>query len=173
VSAVAVTSIVGIFSSRLTTLEALLAKGSKHFLAGDESFLGLRLADDMHPLGTQIAFTCNQPRNFALWSNGVATEDLDPDVKTIELAFRHIKDTKALLASVTARDSILDSPKRLELGSTLYAELTGRQYVDDFLMPNFYFHLVTAYGILRMSGVEVGKRDYMLHLVPFVRQSAA
>ncbi|MEM8614014.1 MAG: DUF1993 family protein, partial [Cyanobacteria bacterium P01_H01_bin.105] len=43
-------------------------------------------------------------------------------------------------------------------------------YIDDFLIPNFYFHMVTAYDILRMAGVPIGKRDYMMHLVPSLKQ---
>lgn len=43
-------------------------------------------------------------------------------------------------------------------------------YVNEFLIPNFYFHLVTAYDILRMAGLPIGKADYMVHLMPYVRQ---
>ena len=57
---------------------------------------------------------------------------------------------------------------RIDLGD-LYLELSGQSYVDDFLMPNFYFHLTTAYDIIRMAGVPIGKRDFMKHLVPFIR----
>ena len=48
----------------------------------------------------------------------------------------------------------------------------GAGYINDFLIPNFYFHLVTAYDILRMSGLDLGKPDYMTHLLPFVKQRA-
>ncbi len=55
-----------IFQSRLTTLGHLLKSAQTHF--GDsEAFLQKRIAADMLPFGTQIAFTCNQPRNFTLW----------------------------------------------------------------------------------------------------------
>ena len=59
-------SIKTIFKDRLTTLEHLLNSAQKHF-NGSESFLQERIAADMFPLGTQVAFTCNQPRNFTLW----------------------------------------------------------------------------------------------------------
>ena len=59
----------------------------------------------------------------------------------------------------------------MDLGKELYIEMSGSAYVNDFLMPNFYFHLVTAYDILRMAGVPIGKRDYMMHLVPFLKQA--
>ena len=59
-------SIKALFQSRLTTLEHLLKSAQTHF-KGSELFLQKRIAADMLPFGTQIAFTCNQPRNFALW----------------------------------------------------------------------------------------------------------
>lgn len=47
--------------------------------------------------------------------------------------------------------------------------MPGHAYVHEFLLPNFYFHLVTSYAILRQMGVTLGKADYMMHLVPLVR----
>lgn len=72
--------------SRLATLEHLLESAQAHF-CDDESFLQKRIAADMLPFGTQIAFTCNQPRNFALWCNGKPANNLDPYVL---LSHRHI-----------------------------------------------------------------------------------
>lgn len=161
-------SIQTLFQSRLTTLEHLLKSAQTHF-SGDESFLGQCIAADMLPLGTQIAFTCNQPRNFSLWCDGEPANNLDPDVATLTQAYKHIENTKELLSGISAEDAKLEKVGRIELGQSLYAELSGSAYVNDFLIPNFYFHLVTAYGILRMGGVPIGKRDYMMHLVPFVK----
>ena len=59
---------------------------------------------------------------------------------------------------------------RIDLSEGLYIKMFGRDYVNDFLIPNFYFHMVTAYDILRMNGVPIGKRDYMMHLVPFLKK---
>ncbi len=55
----------------------------------------------------------------------------------------------------------------------LYVDLNGAEYLEDFLLLNFKFHQVTTYVILRMAGVPVGKRDYMLHLLPQARQQTA
>ena len=158
------------FASRLDTLEHLLASGESAF-NNQASFLQHRLAPDMAPFGTQIAYTCNQPRNFALWTQGKPADNLDPDVASLERARLYISETKALLAQVAADDSKLSEQTRIDFAPGIYAQMSGRAYVDDFLVPNFYFHLVTAYGVLRMSGVAIGKRDYMLHLVPLVRQA--
>ncbi|MEL6780558.1 MAG: DUF1993 domain-containing protein [Cyanobacteria bacterium J06597_16] len=163
-------SIKALFQSRLTTLEHLLKSAQTHF-KGSELLLQKRIAADMLPFGTQIAFTCNQPRNFALWCDGKPMDNLDPDVISLAHAYEHIANTKGLLSSINVEEAKLDEVARIDLGQGLYIELPGSAYVNEFLMPNFYFHLVTAYGILRMAGVPIGKRDYMLHLVPLIRKT--
>ncbi len=158
-----------LFQSRLATLEHLLKSAQTHFDDND-SFLQRRIVADMLPFGTQIAFTCNQPRNFALWCDGKPPNNLDPEVSSLKQAYQHISTTKKLLAGINVEVEKLNEVTRIDLGQGLYVELSGSAYVNDFLIPNFYFHLVTAYDILRMAGVPIGKRDYMMHLVPFVRQ---
>ena len=158
------------FQSRLTTLEHLLKSAQTHF-NGSESFLQERIAADMLPFGTQVAFTCNQPRNFALWCDGKPMDNLNPEVTSLAQAYEHIANTKELLSFINLEDEKLEADTRIDLGKELYIEMSGSAYVNDFLMPNFYFHLVTAYDILRMAGVPIGKRDYMMHLVPFLKQA--
>ena len=163
-------SIRTLFQSRLATLEHLLKTAQTHF-CDREAFLQERIAADMFPLGTQIAFTCNQPRNFALWCSGKPADNLDPEVTSLVQAYEHIATTTELLAVIHVEDTKLSEVTRIDLGQNLYAELSGNAYANDFLIPNFYFHMVTAYDILRMAGVPIGKRDYMMHLVPFVKQA--
>lgn len=163
-------SIKTIFQSRLTTLEHLLKLAQTHF-SGSELFLQKRIAADMLPFGTQIAFTCNQPRNFALWCGGKPMDNLDPDVISLAHAYEHIANTKGLLSSINVEEAKTDEVVRIDLGQGLYIELPDSAYVSEFLMPNFYFHLITAYDILRMAGVPIGKQDYMLHLVPLIRKA--
>lgn len=159
-----------IFQSRLTTLEHLLARAQTHF--GDsESFLEKRIAADMLPFGTQIAFTCNQPRNFALWCDGKPMDNLNPEVTSLTQAHEHITNTQELVSGINAEAVTLNEVTRIDIGQGAYVELPSSQYVSEFLMPNFYFHLVTAYDILRMAGVSIGKRDYMMHLVPSIRKT--
>lgn len=167
-----IATIQNIFNSRLDTLSHLLEVAEGHFAEEVLSLLQQRIAPDMFPFGTQIAFTCNQPRNFALWCLGQPANNLNPDVASLAEARHHISSTKELLASVNVDDTKLLEIHRIELGQGLYLELTGRSYVDEFLMPNFYFHLTTAYDIMRMAGAPIGKRDFMMHLVPFVKQQS-
>jgi hypothetical protein len=164
-----ITVLKNIFTSRLDTLSHLLEVAERHFAAEKESILQRRIAPDMFPFGTQIAFTCNQPRNFALWCSGQPDSNLDPDVASFAVAHRHVSSTQALLSSIHVADTQLSKIKRLESGPEQYIDLSGFAYVDDFLMPNFYFHLTTAYDILRMAGAPIGKRDFMRHLVPLIK----
>ena len=157
-----------LFQSRLETLEHLLKTAQTHFT--DESFLQKRLVPDMFPFGTQIVFTCNQPHNFSLWCDEKTVSNLDPEVVSLAQAYKHIANTKKLLSNIKVEDEKLAEEIRLDLGEGLYVELTGSVYVNEFLIPNFYFHLVTAYDILRLAGVPIGKKDYMMHLMPLVRK---
>jgi uncharacterized protein len=107
--------------------------------------------------------------NFALWCLGQSADNLNHDVVFLDDARGHISSTQALLASISATDAKLSEIARIDIGQGLYLELPGCSYVDDFLMPNFYFHLTTAYDILRMAGAPIGKHDFMMHLVPFIK----
>jgi hypothetical protein len=156
-----------LFQSRLATLEHLLKLAQAHF-CDDESFLQKRIVADMLPFGTQIAFTCNQPRNFALWCDHKPANNLDPDITSLTQAYEHIANTRELLSSIQVDDTKLAEMTRI-YDQSLYIDLSGSAYVNEFLIPNFYFHLVTAYDILRMAGVPIGKRDYMMHLVPLIQ----
>ncbi len=156
-----------VFLSRLDTLGHILDVGEKH-LADPAVALQERLAPDMFALGTQIAFACNQPRGFSQWCAGKPVENLAREVDSMELARSHIRQTKELVSGIEAGDGKLDEVKRIGLGPGRYCELAGRQYVSDYLLPNLYFHITTAYAILRKLGVPLGKADYMSFLAPHV-----
>ena len=68
-------------------------------------------------------------------------------------------------------DALLDRDKIIRFPHASL-QLPGLDYVDEWLVPNFYFHLVTAYDILRHHGVDIGKADYMAHLGPRMRPAA-
>ncbi|WP_017324946.1 DUF1993 family protein [Synechococcus sp. PCC 7336] len=157
-----------LFDSRLNTLAQLIDRASLYF--ANDNFLAFRLVEDMLPLGTQVAFTCNQPHNFAQWVRGEEVVNLDPDVKTAAQAKELISATRSALTLVDVQSTTLPEGKRLDFGPQRYAELSGDKYVRDFLVPNFYFHLVTTYDILRANGLEIGKANYMAHLLGRVKE---
>lgn len=157
-----------LFVSRLDTLTHVLQLGEAHL--GDRDLVNERLAPDMLPLGAQVAFACNQPRGFSQWCAGLPVENIDPAVPSLDAARAHIADTRARVLAIDCDDAKLDETKRIGLGPGRYCELPGHGYVSEYLLPNLYFHITTAYAILRMLGVPVGKNDYMRFLAAHVRQ---
>lgn len=158
-----------LFLTRLDVLDHILTLGQKH-LPDIEAALQARLAPDMFPLGAQVAFACNQPRGFAQWCAGQPVENMKPDIATLAQAREVIAATKAMVESIDVDDAKLDETKRIGLGAGRYCELPGRQYASEYLVPNLYFHVTTAYALLRTQGVPVGKADFMTYLGPHVRQ---
>ena len=155
--------------SRLDTLSHILQVGQAHF--GDRDLINERLAPDMLPLGAQVAFACNQPRGFSQWCAGLPIENIDPAaVASLEDAHAQIADTRGRVLAISASDARLDEIKRIGMGKGRYCELPGDQYVSEYLLPNLYFHITTAYAILRMLGAPVGKADYMRYLAAHIRQ---
>ena len=158
-----------LFDSRLEVLEHIVSIGEKHFGNAD-AFLDKRLAEDMLPFTAQIAFACNAPRGFSQWCAGEAIENLKPDsLTTIADVRAAIAQTRALVAGIAADDAKLEETKRVGLGPGRYCELPGHRYVADYVVPNLYFHVTTAYAILRMLGAPVGKADYLGFLGPLVK----
>ena len=158
-----------VFDTRLRVLEHIVSIGEKHFGNAD-AFLDKRLVDDMLPFTAQVAFACNAPRGFAQWCAGEAIENMKPDsLNTIADVRAAIAQTRALVAGIAADDAKLDETKRVGLGPGRYCELPGHQYIADYVVPNLYFHVTTAYAILRMLGAPVGKADYLGFLGPLVK----
>lgn len=166
-----------IFTSRLATLGRLLdaAETQSPDADGVDALLGARVAPDMYPLPYQIVFTCDQARQFAAWCQSEAFERTDPTLLDWQALKRHVADTIAQVDRVATLndDALLARDKRVDLIDGMYLELSAADYRDEWLMPNFYFHLVTAYDILRMKGVAIGKADYMGHLVDRIRRAPA
>lgn len=158
-----------VFLTRLDALDHILDVGQKH-LPDFDATLQERLAPDMFPLGGQIALACNQPRGFAQWCVGQPIENLKPDIATLAQAREAIEQAKRMVSAIGVDDAKLDETKRIGLGPGRYCELPARQYVSEYLLPNLYFHITTAYAILRKQGVPVGKADFMVFMAPYVRQ---
>ncbi len=161
-------SIKRIFSSRLETLEHILDLGKVHFNDPDK-MMDLRLSEDMFPLGAQVALICNQPRGFSQWCAGLAIENLSIEVPSLEMAQYAISQTKDLINNIHVDDGQLNRIKRIGLGPGRFCEVSGHLYVEDYLMPNFYFHLTTVYALLRAEGIKLGKADFLTYLAPYVK----
>jgi len=165
-----------VFSSRLETLAALLDKASREWRSrghDPESLLSARLAEDMHPLSFQIVFTAEQPRQLAAFcANREAGAFVDPNGLSLQGAHALLREVRSTVLGIDGTSDALSGQRTLSLQGGITLQLAGSDYLDEFLMPNFYFHFVTAYDILRHIGVPLGKADYMAHLAARIRPPA-
>ncbi|HEY5071244.1 MAG TPA: DUF1993 domain-containing protein [Caulobacteraceae bacterium] len=157
-------SFVRMFSHALDTAAHLLAKGAEYASAngvGESELLGWRLIEDMQPLSFQLMVVCNFSRQ---WPARVAGLPVPKEVSAdLDLAgFRNaIAEAKAYLATLKpeqfeGRDEL---PLTHTLGTGITPTLPGGRWLTIFATTNLYFHLSTAYDILRARGVRIGKAD--------------
>ncbi len=157
-------SFVGMYSRVLDTAAHILAKGVEHAAAtgtSEADMLNWRLIEDMAPLNFQLMVVCNFTRLWPARAAGLplpAEITADLDVAGFKAA---IADAKAWLAGLTpeqfaGRD---DVPLTVTLGTGMEPSLPASQWITGFATTNIYFHISTAYGILRSKGVQLGKVD--------------
>ena len=167
----------------LGALSDWLAKAEVQMPGGTaDALLSARLAPDMFPLATQVRFACVQvwegahrlrdeplpDRVMALLDEGRQAGD---QPGTMADARARIAETLVLLDSLAA-DALnrgSDAPLAHDLPNGMIFDLTSDSYARDWALPQFYFHVMTAYAILRAQGVELGKADYVAHLFPHIR----
>lgn len=157
----------GTFTPLLRNLSALLDKATAQGHDG-AALAQQRLAPDMLPLAMQVRFVCDQARFGVARLVGeeppaVAEAETDADFAGFKA---RIERTIAYVESV-AEGRYKDAETRaiaFPLMGELSVEFNGEQFLRDWTFPNFYFHLVTAYDILRNQGVQIGKPDYMAHV---------
>ncbi len=154
---------VPVFTRALKALSGLLDKAVAHAgEAGAEALLSNRLIEDMHPLSKQVQIACDSAKLCVARLSG-AEAPVNEDVETTiaELKAR-IALTLDFLASVPreAIDGQEDREVVLKFPGGEWP-FRGLAYVTGFALPNFFFHLTTAYGLLRQAGVPLGKRDFM------------
>lgn len=150
--------------------------------ADGEAILSARLAPDMFPLATQIRFACVQAWEAACRLRGLAYPPSiavlrDEGVHAGELpgtladARARIDETLAMLDALAsgALDMAEDAAIAHELPMGMIFDVTAAGYVRDWALPQFYFHLMIAYAILRAGGVAIGKVDYVPYMFPYLR----
>lgn len=162
----ATTQALSLFSSRLTTLSALLDKVEAQWSGRDlDELANARLAPDMFSLAQQIWGVCIQPLQFMQWCQGVDQPGPIPQLETWNDARAVLRDALAEISGAAAAGLTAPTDKRITITQIgLYIDFTAQRYLDDWVIPNLYFHLTTAYAILRMKGAEIGKADYLSHL---------
>jgi len=153
------------FVNMLNNLSAVLDKAAAHAEAKkiDPAVLtGDRLYPNMLPLTSQVRIACDNAKGAVARLAGVEIPKHEDTEQTFAELKARIAKTIAFVQSIQPAQ-IDGSEEReivLKLGGT-EVKFKGMQYLLGFALPNFYFHVVTAYDILRHDGVELAKRDYI------------
>ncbi len=131
--------------------------------------LASRLAPDMFTLTRQVQVACDQAKNGAARLAGVEPPKFEDNETSIDALKERIAKTVAFLASLDSQaiDTAVEKEIIFPLGPAK-GKMIGADYLNHFVLPNFYFHLTAAYAIVRHCGVEVGKRDF-LGAIPITR----
>ena len=153
------------FVNMLTNLSAILDKAQAHAEAkkiDPAVILNLRLYPDMFPMKRQVQIACDTAKGAVARLAGVEVPKHEDNEETIaDLKARIAKTIDFVKTLKPAQiDGTEDKDIHLKLGPR-EVNYKGMQYLCGHALPNFYFHVTTAYDILRHNGVELAKRDYL------------
>jgi hypothetical protein len=152
----------------LGTLSTLLDKGAEHMRSKGQkpdTLTEARLAPDMFPFIRQVQIVCDQAKIIAARLTGEEPPRFEDNEQTLDDLKARIGRTLDYVKSVPASAYQGAEQRRVSfpLMDDLVLDMDGVQYLRDWGLPNFYFHVVTAYDILRNQGVPIGKKDYLAH----------
>jgi len=155
-------------------LDKALAWGAENDV-GELQLIVARLAPDMFPLASQIRFSCLQAIQPPTRLGVTGAPTLTDDAADFAGLQAQIAATLAWLDTVDAAtfDADPDRPVSFDLPNGMAFDMTALTYVRDWAQPQFYFHLVAAYSILRHMGVPLGKADYVGYMMAYLRPGTA
>jgi hypothetical protein len=159
-------SVVPAYLQMLGSLSGILDKAEAHATAkkiDPEVLLNARLYPDMLPLAKQVQTSCDQAmRGCARLTHQEPQSVPDTEKTFAELKQRIAKATDYVKGFTPAQFEGADTRDvTFPIGGGKTMTLTGQQFFTSFNAPNLYFHVAIAHGILRMCGVEIGKRDFL------------
>ena len=153
-----------VFIRMLGNLSAILDKAAAHAEAkkiDPAVFINARLAPDMYPLSRQIQIATDVVKGCAARLAGIDVPSYEDNESTFPDLQARIAKTVAFLQSVSAEQ--VNGSEERTVTLTMHGKDTvflGQPYLLNFVLPNFYFHITTAYAILRHNGLELGKKDF-------------
>lgn len=157
---------VPVFKQMLGALSKILDKAQTHTVdkkIEPDALLQARLFPDMFPLLRQVQIACDMAK-------GVSCRLADADVPAHEDSERTFDELQARIAKTLAvlnglaATQFEDSAQReivLRPGTPKERRFDGQSYLLSYGLPQFFFHITTAYALLRHNGIEIGKMDYM------------
>ena len=150
----------------LKNLDAIINKAEAH-VAADENLeeatlVQARLYPNMRPFVFHIRVATDTAKGAAARLSGSAVPSWADDEKTFAEVHERIGKAIRFLSGFKPEDFDGSEMRAIELKlGPRTVNFDGRSYISDFVLPNFYFHVTTAYNNLRASGVDVGKRDFL------------
>ena len=154
-----------VFTRMLVQLKVILDKASATAAAKkiDESvYLSARLYPNMLPMGRQIHIACDFAKGCCARLAGLEVPKYEDNEVTFADFQARIDKTIAYMATISAAQ--IDGQEERDINITIAGKpvtFKGQAYLIHLALPNFYFHLTTAYAILRHNGVEIGKGDFL------------
>ena len=156
---------VPLFTRMLTNLAAILTKAETHAAArkiDPAVLLGSRLFPDMLPLTRQVQLAADFAKNTTARLAGVEIPKFSDEETSLPELQQRIARTLDYVKGFKA--SQIDGSEGREIALPIGGDtwtFKGQDFLLHFGLPNFYFHVTTAYDILRHLGVEIGKRDFL------------
>jgi hypothetical protein len=156
-----------IFRMGLNNLVHCLDKAEAHAAQRNfsaDAFMPLRLAPDMFPFASQVRIACDAAKNAAARVGRLDAPKFADDESTFEQLRVRIINTLTWLDMVPhdAFDGCEAQEIVFPVGKHKTRTMLGEAYLKHYALPNFFFHLVTAYNLLRHGGVNIGKMDYLM-----------
>jgi hypothetical protein len=156
---------VPVFIHFLNGLAVLLRKTEAHVQAkklDPNAFLVARLFPDMFTFTKQVQLACDFAKGTSARLAGATAPSHQDEEKSFDELHDRIRKTVDYLRSLN-KDQFAGGAERaitFKAGGKEFT-VTGAQYLSNVGLPNFYFHVTTAYGLLRHNGVEIGKADFL------------
>ncbi len=151
----------------LGALSGILDKAAKHadskktsWAQFEESLLQSRLVFDQFPFVRQVQIVCDSAKGTAGRLAEIEQPKFEDNEKTIADLQERINKTLAFLKTIKPEQVIGKEGIKVSLPYWPDKYMTGFEYVTEYSIGNFFFHMTTAYSILRKNGVEIGKDDY-------------
>lgn len=152
------------FARSLKNLDTILDKATKYAEARKfdvNNFLGARIFPDMLPFVAQVRIACDSAKAGAANLAGKEAPKHEDNETTVAQLRERIARCLAYLETFSAEDFAQTAGRQIKLPNRPGKALSADEYLFGRQIPNFYFHVVTAYDLLRAGGVEIGKGDYL------------
>jgi len=157
---------VPVFERMLGNLDAILAKAEAWAEAkkiDPATVVNLRVVADMLPLARQVQIACDHAKGGPARLAGVESPKFEDKEATLGELRTRVAGTRAFIATLKPEQfaGAADRKIMLKFGPREVNFDNGVTYLVDFVLPNYYFHMTTAYAILRANGLDVGKKDFI------------